>query len=446
MGDLLIVLAGKGITKENRFDPKTLSAAIRSVFSGLPSTSPYNIKKEGALQLTAICALLEEMPQHVSSQAEDTPATKRHLDAAVQQLTSAILGTPARSQNNPTYADMARQGAVQSGSNHKAPSPELQEKQIFISMRNAERSAEVSTLPASDLTPFCNRLLTKFFAQPSNGGLTIMTPLRGTSRSQAGNITLTFKSKDDADRARIHDEWIRDIDPNAEIPQRFYAVVVHNAPADIFEDENRMQDAIAMLEGQNHDSIIPYTVSHMRWLNNMDIRKRTKSGPLLLSFKNKEAANAIIDNSIALNSILCRVSLYVPRPLQCFRCQDWGHRATECTGEARCGKCAGPHSTADHKCSHDGDCTAGPKCNMDKIKCANCGGEHASWIRTCPSAKAALETQIQRVEYCSGRYETCTPFTPTDNIRPNPANRRHPTSPLNSLQLNVIPATSPAHD
>ncbi|KAF8576366.1 hypothetical protein K439DRAFT_1283531, partial [Ramaria rubella] len=117
------------------------------------------------------------------------------------------------------------------------------------------------------------------------------------------------------------------------------------------------------------------------WLNGNDAREKSGRGPLMISFKSKEAANAAIDQSIAIKGTICSVSLYIPRPPQCYRCQDWGHRATECTGEAHC---AGPHTTAQHTCSHDDPCPADQCCNIDTAKCANCNGNHASWIRSCP--------------------------------------------------------------
>ncbi|KIJ30547.1 hypothetical protein M422DRAFT_186987, partial [Sphaerobolus stellatus SS14] len=82
-----------------------------------------------------------------------------------------------------------------------------------------------------------------------------------------------------------------------------------------------------------------FPVAKLTWLNGSDARDRTKHGPLMLDFKSRKDANTAIDQGLTIDGTYCRVSLYIPRAPQCFRCQDWGHRATECSGEARCGRC-----------------------------------------------------------------------------------------------------------
>jgi hypothetical protein len=150
----------------------------------------------------------------------------------------------------------------------------------------------------------------------------------------------------------------------------------------------------------------------------------------MISYRTKAAANAAIENGIVIEGNICSVSLYIPRPPQCFRCQDWGHRATGCTREARCGRCAGPHSTADHLCSHEHPCPTGQRCSIDKPKCTNCQGEHASWTRACPAAKAAFETQTLKEEYATGKFETYTPFTFADaDYTPGRSNDARPRAP-----------------
>ncbi|KAF8579181.1 hypothetical protein K439DRAFT_1360206, partial [Ramaria rubella] len=54
------------------------------------------------------------------------------------------------------------------------------------------------------------------------------------------------------------------------------------------------------------------------WLNSAEAREKSGRGPLMISFKSKESANAAIDHSIAIHGTICSVSLYIPRPPQCF--------------------------------------------------------------------------------------------------------------------------------
>jgi hypothetical protein len=134
----------------------------------------------------------------------------------------------------------------------------------------------------------------------------------------------------------------------------------------------------------------------------------------MISYRTKTAANAAIKNGLVIEGIVCSISLYIPQPPQYFRCQGWGRRSTGCTGETHCGRCAGPHTTNNHTCTHNNPCPTGQKCNSEKPKCVNCQGNHPSWTRTCPAAKTTIEAQTQREEYATGKYEAYTPFTFAD--------------------------------
>ncbi|XP_043864363.1 uncharacterized protein LOC122757071 [Drosophila mojavensis] len=65
-------------------------------------------------------------------------------------------------------------------------------------------------------------------------------------------------------------------------------------------------------------------------------------------------------------------------PPQCHRCQAYGHTKNYCRRPFKCMKCAGDHAST--------DCT---KQRNTTPKCTNCGGEHISSYKGCPSLKAA---------------------------------------------------------
>lgn len=65
-------------------------------------------------------------------------------------------------------------------------------------------------------------------------------------------------------------------------------------------------------------------------------------------------------------------------PAQCHRCQVYGHTKNYCRRPFRCMKCAGEHPTV--ACS---------KPRQLAPRCTNCGGEHISSYKGCPSFKAA---------------------------------------------------------
>ena len=77
----------------------------------------------------------------------------------------------------------------------------------------------------------------------------------------------------------------------------------------------------------------------------------------------------------------CTVQPYVPSPLRCFKCQQFGQHQDNCSKAKVCAKCAQP----DHP---DTACTSA-------MKCVNCNGEHTSYSKNCP--RWITEKEIQRV-------------------------------------------------
>lgn len=81
-----------------------------------------------------------------------------------------------------------------------------------------------------------------------------------------------------------------------------------------------------------------------------------------------------------------KVRLYVPPALRCYKCQRFGHTATNCNSSSQiCPRCSGSHSYQ--------DCP-----DKDQLKCSNCGGNHSAAYKGCPKYKQAVEVQRVRVE------------------------------------------------
>ena len=77
------------------------------------------------------------------------------------------------------------------------------------------------------------------------------------------------------------------------------------------------------------------------------------------------------------------VKLYIPNPLRCFGCQEFGHSRKFCKKSPKCWKCGQE--------GHDGS-----ECSSDSICCVNCKGDHFSSSKNCPVW--IHEKEIQRVK------------------------------------------------
>lgn len=74
---------------------------------------------------------------------------------------------------------------------------------------------------------------------------------------------------------------------------------------------------------------------------------------------------------------------FVPKPMRCFNCQEYGHIAKLRKGKRRCARCGGDHEY--------GKCGTGVK-----PKGCNCGGEHSVAYWGCEAMRR--EITVQRIK------------------------------------------------
>ena len=110
----------------------------------------------------------------------------------------------------------------------------------------------------------------------------------------------------------------------------------------------------------------------MERLNRSDAGRRVPSTSVRVVFE-----GSMLPKSIRIGFISYPVRKYDFPPLQCFKCQRFGHTADGCNSKMRCLVCSGPH--------HFKDCQNGT------IKCANCGGPHKANSRECGRAPRRVE-------------------------------------------------------
>ena len=83
--------------------------------------------------------------------------------------------------------------------------------------------------------------------------------------------------------------------------------------------------------------------------------------------------NPKIPGKIKVGYTMVRVEQYIPNPLRCYKWQKYGHHEDNCRGREVCGKCG--QQNPDY---HINDC-------QFPCKCANCGGDHLVYVRSCES-------------------------------------------------------------
>ena len=87
--------------------------------------------------------------------------------------------------------------------------------------------------------------------------------------------------------------------------------------------------------------------------------------------------------SIKIATMNIRVEPFIPNPLRCFNCQQFGHHKSNCKRNSICPKC-GDKDHPEDNCS-------------SPVKCSNCQGDHPAFSRKCP--RWQTEKKIQTLKY-----------------------------------------------
>ena len=96
-------------------------------------------------------------------------------------------------------------------------------------------------------------------------------------------------------------------------------------------------------------------------------------------------SSSALPQSVKIGYISVKVEMYIPNPLRCFKCQQYGHHMSKCPGNPICAKCGSAEENHDfHECK-------------SPLKCNNCKGDHAAFSRDCPIWKE--EKEILNVKY-----------------------------------------------
>lgn len=141
-----------------------------------------------------------------------------------------------------------------------------------------------------------------------------------------------------------------------------------------------------------------------------DVKRMTR-GP-----EKKESETVVVEfdtktipRELYFGFVKYNVREFVPKPMRCFNCQEYGHIAKLCKGKRRCARCGGDHEY--------GKCGTGVK-----PKCCNCGGEHSVAYWGCEAMRR--EITVQRIKV-SGKvsYAEAVKRAGQENVIGNQQNR-----------------------
>lgn len=145
----------------------------------------------------------------------------------------------------------------------------------------------------------------------------------------------------------------------------------------------RCPDLKGVSEQEILRELTPQEVCGVRRITRPGDIARIPTNTIVLTFSTPH-----LPKSIKVGYLKVKVEVYVPNPLRCYHCQKFGHHEEQCKAEyRRCAKCGVESSVSQHK----------PEQCPGPAKCCNCGGEHETTSKTCPTWKK--EKEILKVKY-----------------------------------------------
>jgi len=361
-------------------------------------TQTINIKKATFEEIgNGIQQAYEHLKQPCA--ANRTPSTTENtiLDTLTQiQNSVANLETKyndieAKIDNTPkTYAEIIKSTSLkeskieqrtQRRKQQEALRQERQKYGVTLSLKDTEKPDSILAMPAKDIAERCQQAINRLHVNSSDSPHII-----GVSKL-AKSFRLQFETEEEATIVYRLNQTKDDIWNAAfeglKVHVPMYGIVVHGIPvADL--DSTMMDHAkvIKQLEAENSmktDTITKITPLRRRKKHSDSVTKLHHS--IIIYMNDSHAANRCITNGFHVDYIHYAAERFTPQYqiMQCFNCCDYGHRASSCKRESRCGKCSEKHNTRECKST------------TTTAHCFQCKGSHEAWHPQCPARIAEKE-------------------------------------------------------
>lgn len=227
-------------------------------------------------------------------------------------------------------------------------------------------------------------------------------------------VALQVETKEQAELVRRHElKWLQKLPQGTELSRRSVSIVADGVPTSFDPSADFARDAFF---SENRSLIASVSdVRSLRWIHGSRTPRQAKAtSSLVITLFSEAAADELLYAGATFEGAVCPTRKYIPTPVQCFRCQKYGHISSACPTKSdpltvRCARCAGNHKTADCGCPAHTKCSDLRSCTHLKPQCANCSGAHKSFSNDCP-IKQQAQAAVQRRPELVGPY-----FSPTFN-------------------------------
>ena len=303
------------------------------------------------------------MAQELSQVREQLTQVYSELERTRLQLDTVSEAHAARSPSQ-SYADAARMTptsiTTQTPSTVRSATPEL----VFCTV-------DTSRVPEDHIGD----------ATPAVLRRTIEQEMRTSSDQPSWRCVAVTRDGRNANRLRVigrNEEELKKIKTIIEVKKapgarvlrdQLYPVKVDNINrAAVLDQEGKVLPGAMEALGQENE----VQVAKMAWLSRKDSVKAYGSMVVYLT-KNSDARRLLQERYFLAAGESAYTSAFERRtgPIQCYNCQELGHKAFSCSKNRVCARCAveGHHHS---------------ECQTQVPKCVPCGGPHESFSRSCP--------------------------------------------------------------
>jgi hypothetical protein len=156
-------------------------------------------------------------------------------------------------------------------------------------------------------------------------------------------------------------------------------MVIHSVPTIPFKGDEGAALIRSELETFNPSLTL---MRNPIWLSNEETRASKLHSSMLIHIGDPKIAKELTySKQLILAGAYCKVTIYIPKHIQCPRCQGYGHTKAYCTRDIKCRVCSLGHTSQTYTCTV---CqTTNQICPHHIAKCANCGQGHMADSKQC---------------------------------------------------------------
>ena len=162
---------------------------------------------------------------------------------------------------------------------------------------------------------------------------------------------------------QVNPNWVKAFEV-CKVVATTYGVIVHGVPVNSIWMDNQKQ-TIARIQAENNkvEAGKDIPISYVGWL----CTPKCTAGSMVVEFADAEQANMALQTGLIWDSEYKKTELYDRAYCiqECFRCHKFGYISAQCSGQQKCELCAENYRSE--------EC---PFKDLEKRKCASCGGSH----------------------------------------------------------------------